>query len=434
MEKQNNPAKGASSSETNNRQHIQPSKKKGSHRDKERMGGINASSTITTATRKKLRPQRVPRSTKDKKWTWKKPKGKPKRSLSSYNYFFQRERKRILRTCSLGKKSTVTSGIGDSTSQDGLHAENNGTKSDRKQGVISFADLTKKIGEKWNSLDDLSRSVFDELAAIDKRRYEEDIIGWREERISQDQCQEEGVKNKLKEVMGQHEGKKRPWAAVSENTAYRAEIDLFLASSSLSPSSSLKPPHSMVAQRIVPNSNVKNSNWPDMSKLKVPDQVEELVKKKELHSGASSVLSYLKPSESETRIASDGALVCNDFDACDERVSSAESFHSMGLGIDCPGFNNSTSNDMNIYSDYDINSITLRHFKPSKETDTKNQSIGPFDDEEVRNFLRDSFEMESKTSPSKPGKQQLFTPQMAQVRTKEFHSSKPTTFPHKRAY
>jgi len=73
----------------------------------------------------------------------KKPKGMPKRPLSSYNWFFRHERKR--------------------TSEE---KEKNGGES-----KLSFEDMGKLVGKRWKSLSDEERKCYEEMAEQDTIRY-----------------------------------------------------------------------------------------------------------------------------------------------------------------------------------------------------------------------------------------------------------------------
>jgi hypothetical protein len=84
-------------------------------------------------------------------------KRKPKRPLSSYNLFFQNERKEILRAT----------------------PERAGVKPRRSHGKIGFADLARNIAANWKSIDPESRAHFDKLAAKDKERYKREMDEWK---------------------------------------------------------------------------------------------------------------------------------------------------------------------------------------------------------------------------------------------------------------
>jgi hypothetical protein len=77
----------------------------------------------------------------------KKEQGKPKRPLSAYNLFFQKERRNILR---------------------------DGSSSDESKKV-SFEDLAKIIGKRWARLKKQDHKEFDELAHKDSIRYRKEM-------------------------------------------------------------------------------------------------------------------------------------------------------------------------------------------------------------------------------------------------------------------
>jgi len=93
-----------------------------------------------------------------KRRSWKKPKDKPKRPLSAYNLFFQKEREAI---------------VGSQKSKQ------EGKRRHRKaHGKIGFADLAKTIAEKWKNLDEESKAVYEEKASVEKARYKRELDIW----------------------------------------------------------------------------------------------------------------------------------------------------------------------------------------------------------------------------------------------------------------
>ncbi len=94
---------------------------------------------------------------------WKKPKDKPSRPLSAYNFFFQSERSIML----------------------GVNAPNKELESLKKRvhckthGKIGFAEMARAIGAKWKSLDPDKRKIFDEKAQKEKNRYKLEIASWK---------------------------------------------------------------------------------------------------------------------------------------------------------------------------------------------------------------------------------------------------------------
>ena len=88
---------------------------------------------------------------------WKKPKDMPKRPLSAYNIFF-REQREIM--C---KEGGVSRGA---------------SKSGKSPG-IGFAGLAKTIAVKWKEIPDGSRTPYTAQAAIEKDRYNKEMVVWR---------------------------------------------------------------------------------------------------------------------------------------------------------------------------------------------------------------------------------------------------------------
>jgi hypothetical protein len=82
--------------------------------------------------------------------------GKPKRPLSAYNFFFQSEREKILRSV----------------------PERVEGKPRRSHGKIGFAPLARMIAERWNSIDIQERTMYDARAAEDKIRYFRELEEW----------------------------------------------------------------------------------------------------------------------------------------------------------------------------------------------------------------------------------------------------------------
>ena len=108
------------------------------------------------------------------------PDAKPKRPLSAYNLFFQYERDMLLRS----KPSK------EGQSHETMHMTIHNDPSERRNrsktvrppphGKIGFAELAKIIGAKWKSLDDPARKHFQDLAAVEKKRYVQECKQWKE--------------------------------------------------------------------------------------------------------------------------------------------------------------------------------------------------------------------------------------------------------------
>jgi hypothetical protein len=114
------------------------------------------------------------------KTPWKKPKDMPRRPLSAYNFFFQRERERLLQNP--GKSVTergspvpekVSSSVSESSDDQGK------TRPHVKKSGIGFANLAKTIASEWKLLNPIARSEFEALAATEKERYNKEMVVWR---------------------------------------------------------------------------------------------------------------------------------------------------------------------------------------------------------------------------------------------------------------
>jgi hypothetical protein len=118
-----------------------------------------------------------------KKRSWKKPKDKPKRPLSAYNLFFQRERNEILAALPSDNEPI----------NDGLTEEQRRRKHRKHHGKIGFADLARMIANKWKNCDEESRSVFEAQANIEKDRYKRELAEWK---LSQDESDAKALESK----------------------------------------------------------------------------------------------------------------------------------------------------------------------------------------------------------------------------------------------
>jgi hypothetical protein len=84
-------------------------------------------------------------------------KNKPKRALSAYNFFFQAQRRKIL-------KDTPTR-------QEG--------KPRRSHGKIGFKALAMEVAKQWKSISNEDKAEFLEMAARDKDRYTQALSDWK---------------------------------------------------------------------------------------------------------------------------------------------------------------------------------------------------------------------------------------------------------------
>lgn len=104
-----------------------------------------------------------------RKPTKKKPKDKPKRPRSAYNYFFQQERQRILAYLARDKSAPVEEGaeVVDPDQEKRLIKDT---------GKVSFEEMGKIIGTRWKNLPNENLSKFTELALGDTERYKKEMV------------------------------------------------------------------------------------------------------------------------------------------------------------------------------------------------------------------------------------------------------------------
>eukprot|EP00526_Cylindrotheca_closterium_P013810 CAMPEP_0113645338 /NCGR_PEP_ID=MMETSP0017_2-20120614/23893_1 /TAXON_ID=2856 /ORGANISM="Cylindrotheca closterium" /LENGTH=340 /DNA_ID=CAMNT_0000557059 /DNA_START=115 /DNA_END=1137 /DNA_ORIENTATION=+ /assembly_acc=CAM_ASM_000147 len=120
---------------------------------------------------KKAISKTVLKKEKRGKKKWKKPKGKPNRPLSAYNFFFRKQRAAMLGddipspTMELLKKR--------------VHC--------KTHGKIGFAEMAREIGRRWKSLDPESKKEFDDMAKEERGRYDIELAKWKESlRVKED--------------------------------------------------------------------------------------------------------------------------------------------------------------------------------------------------------------------------------------------------------
>jgi hypothetical protein len=109
-----------------------------------------------------------------KRPTKKKPKDKPKRPLSAYNFFFKEEREKILKVI-LSDESRDT--VNEPDSDDFI---NEGTlgRLRKEGGKVSFEEMGKLIGQRWKNLQPDRLTKYSELAAEDTDRYKKEMQGY----------------------------------------------------------------------------------------------------------------------------------------------------------------------------------------------------------------------------------------------------------------
>jgi len=106
-----------------------------------------------------------------KRPTRKKPKDKPKRPLSAYNFFFKEEREKILKVVLAEDPKEVEN---DPDSEDYINDEMMG-RLKKEGGKVSFEEMGKLIGQRWKNIDPDRLSKYSELAAEDTERYKKEM-------------------------------------------------------------------------------------------------------------------------------------------------------------------------------------------------------------------------------------------------------------------
>jgi HMG (high mobility group) box len=109
-----------------------------------------------------------------KRPTKKKPKDKPKRPLSAYNFFFKEEREKILKVVLADDPTKVEN---DPESEDYLSDEMLG-RLRKEGGKVSFEEMGKLIGQRWKNIDPDRLTRFSELASEDTDRYKKEMVDY----------------------------------------------------------------------------------------------------------------------------------------------------------------------------------------------------------------------------------------------------------------
>ena len=104
----------------------------------------------------------------------KKPKDKPKRPLSAYNFFFKEEREKILKVVLAEDPAKVEN---DPQTEDYMSPEQL-AKLRKEGGKVSFEEMGKLIGQRWKNIDPDRLSHFADLATEDTERYKKEMISY----------------------------------------------------------------------------------------------------------------------------------------------------------------------------------------------------------------------------------------------------------------
>lgn len=106
-----------------------------------------------------------------KRPTRKKPKDKPKRPLSAYNFFFKEEREKILKVVLAEDPAKADN---DPNSDDHINEEMM-KRLQKEGGKVSFEEMGKLIGQRWKNIDPDRLSKYSEMAAEDTERYKKEM-------------------------------------------------------------------------------------------------------------------------------------------------------------------------------------------------------------------------------------------------------------------
>jgi len=98
-----------------------------------------------------------------------KPKDKPKRPLSAYNYFFKSERQRILSILQRGPEELPP---------DDLASNQDVTRLRTASKKVSFEEMGKLIGKRWKEMTAEEMVNYKTLAAGDAERYKKELKVW----------------------------------------------------------------------------------------------------------------------------------------------------------------------------------------------------------------------------------------------------------------
>lgn len=121
-----------------------------------------------------IKPKEKVPAASTKRPSKKKPKDKPKRPLSAYNFFFKEEREKILKIVTADEGEKVEN---DPNSDDYLDEETL-SRLRKDGGKVSFEEMGKIIGQRWKNIDPDRLSKYSELANEDTERYKKEMTDY----------------------------------------------------------------------------------------------------------------------------------------------------------------------------------------------------------------------------------------------------------------
>jgi hypothetical protein len=121
----------------------------------------------------------------------KKPKGMPKRPLSAYNFFFQKERVNVLAEAA-GEHpidvDALVASMPEYPEEDSGHNYSNNNQ-EGSNAPVSFENLGKTIGRRWKSLSQTERRRYELLAQKDAVRYRNEMDAFHEAKRARNERQ-----------------------------------------------------------------------------------------------------------------------------------------------------------------------------------------------------------------------------------------------------